>query len=78
MEIVRPWRASAGSHGIAPTNLKNAKQKLRRHAKQKTTPARRRVIGVARTAAQREESESPVPTLKGLTIRQYMLYFFHN
>ena len=69
MEIVRPWRASAGSHRIVSTNVKMQNKNYAG-----TPPG----IGVARTAAQREESESPVPTLKGLTIRQYMLYFFHN
>ena len=48
---------------------KNAKQKLRRHA----AGYRSRSYG-----RPTRRIETPVPALKGLTIRQYMLYFFHN
>ena len=69
MEIERSWRASAGSHRIVSTNVKMQNKNYAG-----TPPG----IGVARTAAQPGESEPRVSTLKGLNIRQYMLYFFHN
>ena len=59
---------------------KNTKQKLRRHAagyRSRSYGRPTRGIGIP-CAHAHLCPRSPVPTLKGLTIRQYMLYFFHN